>query len=675
MKNTVSPKTGQAIVFHNTVAERLRRSFRFGNCENIRSKQVQLALTFMLCLLFSPAHAASWYVDSAATGGARNGRSWTDAWSSFSSIVWGSSGVKAGDTLYISGGTSSKSYSGTFTVGASGTQSSRITIKAGQDSGHNGTVIFNGNIVLAQNYVTLDGEYQGQRHFYLPGRAISGSGAVAPIIRYVEISNVGLGIAMVYGSGGEFAYNKITGITTDAAIRLNARNQGVSNFDQTLIHDNEIQINGQINNGNGPDGIQTGDSVSFYDNFIYSRVGPVTGAEHQDLIQTYGTNYHKIYNNIFDSTGDAQVGIDMGGSTADHIWIFNNIFSNTVSNMGTLAVRIYNSNGSLTSFNDIRIDNNTFVDWALTGSSYGAAIRLVGNNASASNCSIRNNIFFNCGRGWPVILVQGVNTSEWSYDYNLFNAGPSGSTVSNFGSQAHGQTGIPQFVSYSQGSPSNNLRLSSADTAARDRGVSLAYIETDMYGVSRPVGSGYDIGACEYSGAGSPNPTPTPTATPSPSPQGLSFSASSGTITGIFEVQSDGDILQSIETPLSDSGRASYLFTVPSAGDYTISAVVNAANTASDSFFVNIDAEPTDPLTIWDILPATNGFETRTVGWRGNGTFDNPQYPVRTFSLSAGLHELIIRGREGNVQLRSITIVPSDASAPAAPTGLRVTGP
>jgi len=53
--------------------------------------------------------AAVWYVDKAATG-ANNGRSWTDAWTNFSSVVWGSAGVKAGDTLYISGGSSSKVY-------------------------------------------------------------------------------------------------------------------------------------------------------------------------------------------------------------------------------------------------------------------------------------------------------------------------------------------------------------------------------------------------------------------------------------------------------------------------------------------------------------------------------------------------------------------------------------
>ena len=88
------------------------------------------------------AHAGDWYVDNAASG-ANNGTSWANAWRSPASVVWGSSGVKAGDTLYLSGGSTSKIYTETWSVGASGTASNpiRIAIDAGNPS-HNGLAIF-----------------------------------------------------------------------------------------------------------------------------------------------------------------------------------------------------------------------------------------------------------------------------------------------------------------------------------------------------------------------------------------------------------------------------------------------------------------------------------------------------------------------------------------------------
>jgi hypothetical protein len=109
-------------------------------------------------------------------------------------------------------------------------------------------------------------------------------------------------------------------------------------------------------------------------------------------------------------------------------------------------------------------------------------------------------------------------------------------------------------------------------------------------------------------------------------------------------------LYQSIETKdPSHGGSAVYRFNIVTAGVYVVSAVVDAEDAGSNSVFVNIDGEPMDPAMIWDI-PPTNGFEERTVSWRGNGTFDTPQFAPKAFALSAGEHELIIRGRERNTQ-------------------------
>src|SRR5882672_1227611 len=57
-------------------------------------------------------------------------------------------------------------------------------------------------------------------------------------------------------------------------------------------------------------------------------------------------------------------------------------------------------------------------------------------------------------------------------------------------------------------------------------------------------------------------------------PSGLVFAANSGTISAPFTV-SNGVVSQSIQTPLTGSGRAAYGFTIDIPGPYLVSASVN----------------------------------------------------------------------------------------------------
>ncbi|MFA6459290.1 MAG: SH3 domain-containing protein, partial [Candidatus Paceibacterota bacterium] len=124
-------------------------------------------------------------------------------------------------------------------------------------------------------------------------------------------------------------------------------------------------------------------------------------------------------------------------------------------------------------------------------------------------------------------------------------------------------------------------------------------------------------------------------------------------------------------TDPTQGGRARYRFTISQAGTYTVKARLNAPSGASNSLFINIDSEPTTS-NIWHML-VTSGTEERIASWGGSTEGSNP---ANTFTLSAGEHTLIVRGREGNLQLDNFTIVPqvvaavADTTPPSTPSGL-----
>lgn len=158
-----------------------------------------------------------------------------------------------------------------------------------------------------------------------------------------------------------------------------------------------------------------------------------------------------------------------------------------------------------------------------------------------------------------------------------------------------------------------------------------------------------------------PTPTPgvTPVATPTPIPLGTSFPSTAGEITNPFVINTNtiSQLVQTVDP--TQGGRALYNFSVPAAGDYLLSIMVNCQDGGSNSVFVNIDAEPS-PVMYWDI-PVTSGPQIRIASWA-------PSTTPKAWTLNAGTHQLIIRGREANTILGQITL----GIAPRAPEGLHV---
>ena len=155
------------------------------------------------------------------------------------------------------------------------------------------------------------------------------------------------------------------------------------------------------------------------------------------------------------------------------------------------------------------------------------------------------------------------------------------------------------------------------------------------------------------------DPSNVVTKSPPPAPlPGLTFEAESGTITTPF--YSNGmAVQQDIQTTLpSDGGRLSFQFTITNAGLYAVNTIVSAPDGGSDSFFVNIDSEPTDQ-NVWSI-PNTIGFEIRDVRYTGETN-------AHQFALTAMAHVLIFRGREPNCAIDRVTIVPITNAPPPQP--------
>ena len=279
---------------------------------------------------------------------------------------------------------------------------------------------------------------------------------------------------------------------------------------------------------------------------------------------------------------------------------------------------------------------------------------------SLSGVDIRNNILFNNGHyglGSYAATGGGVVVDHnlfFGNVYNSYDFKGGGSTYSyTLGTVVSSD---PHFANVSVSSFDAHL---SAGSPAIQAGLNLySTVTTDMSGAPRPSSGAWDLGVYVYGAvAGTPPPA-----------SGLTFGSTSGTISAPFVVANNA-ISQPAYTGLATSGQAFYPFRITAAGNYVVTAMVNAPSTDNNSLFVNIDAQPSDPVMIWDV-PVTSGFATRTVSWRGNGiaSIGSPsgltaQYAPKVFGLASGPHLLVIRGREVNCQVGTITIAPTTLAA------------
>lgn len=594
-------------------------------------------LVFMYCAAVA-AQAANVAVGPSSTGNG-TGSDWNNlkAWS----------GTPArGDTWYLVDGTYSAK---TFSVAASGT--TLISIKKATSNDHGGITVgwsdsmgdgqaTIGRLTITTSYWLFDGQ-NGDGAFAVPPDTTASHYG----FNFNDGTNcLYLGNPSSTTTDTEFRHIYALATTNDVE-KIFCQGQQSTTFVRNNVTISHCLLDGWQN------GFMTrGQGSSSYSGCVWEYNvclnGSSTSSNHGEWINPNERPLSGIiirYNIFKGYTGpDGQTGtIVANNSDNTGAQIYGNVFDN---------VRVGNGIVTGTSAGDMVnavVYNNTFL--SATGDS-GAWI-----NGPGSGNIAKNNLIYN---------MAASPGSGWTHDYNAFYS------TSGTPSETNGQIASGNPFKNSAGMDYTLVANTTPGTAL------VPPYNIDPRGVSR---SSWSRGAYEFGGK-TPTPTPTPTATPTPTPkptptpspsatpgEGVTIEAESVQVSAPFVV-TGGYISQPSTTDLTGGGRAGYNFNLTQAGDYVITAFVNGPSLTANSFYVNIDAEPQDPVMTWDILPPTVGFEDRLVSWRGSGSGDDDEFVPMVFHLTAGTHQVIFRGREGNTQLDRFTI----SMVPSAPDSLRI---
>lgn len=247
----------------------------------IRSVRVAIAAAFTNLLLISLASAATFHVREGATG-TNDGSSWTNAWSSTSSINY--SAVNPGDTIYLAGGTY-----GVLNIGKAGTSGSPITVKRATKAEHGSAT---GWTDAYDARVIIDGK--------------DNHGAVS-----MKSFNT-LDGATRYGIWIRNAFHGI--IPGDSGNNLTIRHVEIGSADPAYKMDE--------------DGIQgRGSNLLLENSYIHDNDSPTT---HGDGIQWYSGQNIVIRYNVFENNGQIFMFSETawGNEYINDLYVYYNVFRN-----------------------------------------------------------------------------------------------------------------------------------------------------------------------------------------------------------------------------------------------------------------------------------------------------------------------------------------------------------
>jgi len=255
----------------------------------------------------------------------------------------------------------------------------------------------------------------------------------------------------------------------------------------------EIKNNHVFNGGPGSmggEGIDAKDGSAngkIYNNYVHDipdRLGIYVEAWDK---HTYNIEVFK--NKVHDCSGDGITLASEQGGLLENISVYNNIIYNN-RNVGITVT----PNGDVPNppMKNIIIINNTIYNngWDLGGDSWGGGIGV--DNPNTTNLIIRNNIV---SQNFNFQIAIEASVQNLKIDFNLING-----FRGELSEEVYGNDYVeadPKFVNIS----GKDLHLQSSSPAI-DNGSFAEAPNDDFDGNPRPQGSGYDIGAFEYSQTG-----------------------------------------------------------------------------------------------------------------------------------------------------------------------------
>ena len=439
-----------------------------------------LTSLLFIALTATPAMATNWYVDSSAIG-SNKGTSWLNAWTSMTAV----SGVAPGDSVYISGGAGSQTYPVNSWNPTGGTSGNPVTYAVGQDTGHNGMVVFDGGgaafwINSSSNYFTISGNVGGQSHMQIQnyGTCFYDPSSTGVSLLYLTFPNSDDAIELRCSTYYTIDHCTITTSSkADHAITFACANPPILTWGVNKISNNALNL-ARVNDasGDGADGIQWVTNADISNNtFTGIPVSSYTAGQHQDGIQT-GAAYNRIYSNWFENMANTGIFLDEFHNDSNAL-IYNNVFLISNASLqgdqnGLSILRDGGATGTVT-LSNITVANNIFSGFGNDASS------LYMNDQSGRGLTIFNTtdqVYNNisCREGWDInSAIKGAGDS------------------SNLGNYPCPTTYFVSYQPLSGSAFSYDFHLTYAANALTAQGVNLSStFNTDRSGNSRPAAPG-----------------------------------------------------------------------------------------------------------------------------------------------------------------------------------------